>query len=220
VLRSTKSDSRAFCGPKAGKYPALEDELLTYFEELTNDGIAVTYDMLQLRAGELTKSHDISDNEFKASRGWLQRFMKRKGLSLCRTTTLCQKLPRDFTDNVINFHRHVIRMREEHSYLLSQIGNADQTPVFFYMPRNTSIEKQGMRSVTIKTTGAEKQRCTVMLAVTADGGKLPPHAIFKTPKREISTWNPRSSAGKGVDGSRFSEGLGRQGMRQKTWCIT
>jgi hypothetical protein len=95
--------------------------------------------------------------------------MKRKGLLLRRRTTLCQKLPRDFTDKVINFHRHVIRMREEHSYLLSQIGNADQTPVIFDMPRNTSIEKQGMRSVTIKTTGAEKQRCTVMLAVTADG---------------------------------------------------
>jgi hypothetical protein len=55
-------------------------------------------------------------------------------------------------------------MREEHSYLLSQIGNADQTPVFFDMPRNTSIEKQGVRSVTIKITGAEKQGCTVHCA--------------------------------------------------------
>jgi hypothetical protein len=33
ALRNTKSDSRAFRGPKAGKYPALEDELLNYFEE-------------------------------------------------------------------------------------------------------------------------------------------------------------------------------------------
>jgi hypothetical protein len=153
ALRSTKSDSRAFRCPKAGKYPALEDEV----EQLKNDVIAVTHDMLQLCARELAKSHNISDNEFKASRGWLRRFRKRNGLSLRRRKTLCQKLPRDFTDNVINFHRHVIRMREEHSYLLSQIGNADQTPVFFYMPRNTSIEKQGVRSVTIKTTGAEKQ---------------------------------------------------------------
>jgi hypothetical protein len=31
ALRNTKSDSRAFRGPKAGKYPALEDELLNYF---------------------------------------------------------------------------------------------------------------------------------------------------------------------------------------------
>jgi len=135
--------------------------------------------MLQLRARELAKSHNMSDNEFKVSRGWLRRFMKRKGLSLRRRTTLCQKLPRDFTDNVINFHRHVIRMREGHSYLLSEIGYAYQTPVFFDMPRNTSIEKQGVRSATIKTTGGEKQRCTVMLAVTADGGKLPPYVIFK-----------------------------------------
>jgi len=75
-------------------------------------------------------------------------------------------------------------MREEHLYLLSQIGNADQTPVFFDMPRNTSIEKQGVRSVAVKTARAEKQRCTVMLAITADGGKLPPYVIFKTLPKE------------------------------------
>jgi hypothetical protein len=34
TLRNTKSDCKAFRGPKAGKYPALEDELLNYFEEL------------------------------------------------------------------------------------------------------------------------------------------------------------------------------------------
>jgi hypothetical protein len=101
ALRNIKSDSSAFRGPKAGKYPALEYELLNYFEELRNDGIAVTRDMLQFRARELAKSLNISDNEFKASRGWLRRFMKRKGLSLRRRTTLCQKLPRDFTDNAV-----------------------------------------------------------------------------------------------------------------------
>jgi len=86
ALRNTKSDIMAFRGPKAGKYPFLEDKILTYFEELKNDDIAVTHDILQLRARELAKSHDISDKEFKASRGWLRRFMKRKGLSLRRRT--------------------------------------------------------------------------------------------------------------------------------------
>jgi hypothetical protein len=33
--------------------------------------------------------------------------------------------------------------------------------------------------VTIKTTGTEKQRCAVMLAVTANWDKLPPYVIFK-----------------------------------------
>jgi hypothetical protein len=32
ALSNTKSDCRAFRGPKAGNYPALEDELLHYFE--------------------------------------------------------------------------------------------------------------------------------------------------------------------------------------------
>jgi hypothetical protein len=64
-------------------------------------------------------------------------------------------------------------MREEYSYLLSQIGNADQTHVFFYMPRNTSIEKQGVRSVTRKLQGLKNKD------VAADGGKLPPCVIFK-----------------------------------------
>jgi hypothetical protein len=72
IIKKCKSDRKAFHGPKAGKYSALEDEFLAYFEELRNDGIAVTHGMLQLRACELVKSHNISDNEFKASRGWLQ----------------------------------------------------------------------------------------------------------------------------------------------------
>jgi DNA-binding transcriptional regulator YiaG len=101
ALRTTKRDSGAFHGPKAGKYPALEDDLLNYFKELRNHGIAVTRDMLQLRARELAKSLNISDNEVKASRGWLRRFMTRKGLSLRTRTTLCQKLPRDFTENAV-----------------------------------------------------------------------------------------------------------------------
>ena len=72
--------------------------LLTYSEELRNGGIAVTHDMLQLRARELAKSHNISDNEFKGSRGRLRRFMKRNGLSL-RKRTLCQKCDNDVNDS-------------------------------------------------------------------------------------------------------------------------
>jgi 3D (Asp-Asp-Asp) domain-containing protein len=33
--------------------------------------------------------------------------------------------------------------------------------------------------VQIRTTGAEKQHCTAMLAITADGQKLSPCVIFK-----------------------------------------
>lgn len=92
---------------------------------------------------------------------------------------MCQRLPSAHEDKIVDFHRFVIRIREEKNFLLSQIGNADQTPLNFDMPSSTTVEQKGVRSVHIRTTGAEKQRCTVMLAVTADGRKLPPFVIFK-----------------------------------------
>jgi hypothetical protein len=47
------------------------------------------------------------------------------------------------------------------------------------MPTNTTIEGKSEKSVIIRTSGCENQRCTVMLAITADGRKLPPCVIFK-----------------------------------------
>jgi hypothetical protein len=63
--------------------------------------------------------------------------------------------------------------------LLSQTGNANQTPLYFDMPTNMTIEGKGEKSVIIRTSGCEKQRCTAMLAITVDGRKLPLYVIFK-----------------------------------------
>ncbi|KAJ4426521.1 hypothetical protein ANN_27335 [Periplaneta americana] len=75
--------------------------------------------------------------------------------------------------------RHVIELRQRHSYPLHQISNADETPVFWDMPSNMTVDNKGAKSISLRTTGNEKQRITVMLAVTADGGKLPPYVILK-----------------------------------------
>lgn len=74
-----------------------------------------------------------------------------------------------------NFKKFVVLLRKKHKYVLSQIGNADQTPVWFCMPQSTAVEHAGERSVQVRM----KQCCTVMLAITADGHKLPPFVIFK-----------------------------------------
>jgi hypothetical protein len=69
--------------------------------------------------------------------------------------------------------------------MLLQIANADQTPLNFDMPHQTTTEK-GDKSVIMCTTRCEKQQCTIMLANSADGRKLPPCIIFK---RKIMPWN-------------------------------
>ncbi|KAL1421359.1 hypothetical protein MTO96_023153 [Rhipicephalus appendiculatus] len=64
-------------------------------------------------------------------------------------------------------------------------------PVFFDMPRASTVNEVGAREVRVMTTGYEKQRVTVMLCITADDRKLPPYIILKrknTPKNE---WFPK-----------------------------
>ena len=42
-----------------------------------------------------------------------------------------------------------------------------------------TVDNKGAKSISLRTTGNEKQRITVMLVVTADGGKLPLYVILK-----------------------------------------
>lgn len=178
-LKDTNVSRRAFRGAKCGKYPEVDVDVCNYVEKVRNNGFCVTYDMIQCKAREVARNKNIPEELFQGSRGWALRFMRRHNLSVRRRTSICQKLPADYTEKVVQFHRFVLRKRQARLYELSQIGNADQTPVCFDMPRNTSIAKKGSSTVTVRTTGNERLRCTVMLAVTADGNKLPPYVIFK-----------------------------------------
>ena len=48
------------------------------------------------------------------------------------------------------------------------IGNMDETPMFFDMPGNRTVDVKGASTVSIKTSGAEKQHFTVILSCLAD----------------------------------------------------
>jgi hypothetical protein len=50
------------------------------------------------------------------------------------------------------------------------MGNADERPMFFDMPTNSTVNVNASESVIVKTTGCEKLRITVMLPILADGG--------------------------------------------------
>lgn len=187
-LQSCSGTRKAFSGPRKGRHPELEEELLTFVRNARNGCIAVTTEMVQTKAREIARQRGLSAAVFKASKHWVQRFMKRSGLSLRRRTSICQRLPVDFEEKLTSFQRYVIGLRRRHGYCLGQIGNADQTPIYFDMPLTRTVEAVGAKQVKVRTTGNEKQRVTVMLACTADGRRLPPYIIFsrKTlPKTEV-----------------------------------
>ncbi|KAE8742226.1 hypothetical protein FOCC_FOCC012241 [Frankliniella occidentalis] len=118
----------------------------------------------------------------------VDRVMKRNNLNVRRRTTIAQRLPQDYEEKLLKFQRQVLRrsnayvialLRERNNPLPGQIGNADQTPLYRDMPSRTSVDTKGKKSISIKKTGSEKTRFTVMLAITADGRKLPSYVVFK-----------------------------------------
>uniref|UniRef100_A0A1X7TK98 DDE-1 domain-containing protein n=1 Tax=Amphimedon queenslandica TaxID=400682 RepID=A0A1X7TK98_AMPQE len=61
----------------------------------------------------------------------------------------------------------------------SNIFAMDETACWFDMPNDTTIHHTGARSVSLKTTGHEKDHFSVILTARADGTKLKPFVVFK-----------------------------------------
>ncbi|KAH9379826.1 hypothetical protein HPB48_010401 [Haemaphysalis longicornis] len=157
ALATTNRSRKAFRGKKC-KYPELEGKLFKYVVDTRRDGYAISTDMIRVKALNIARHMEMPQAQFKANRGWVTRFMNRNQLSICRRTTLCQKLPSEYESHVIKFHCFVNGLTREHQYDLSQIGNANQTPVWFDAPESTTVDFKGLKSVSVRTTGAERQR--------------------------------------------------------------
>jgi hypothetical protein len=84
--------------------------------------------------------------------------MRKNGFTLRRGTSLCQKLKSDFEKKLLAFQKHVIGLWKANSYLLSQIGNADKTPMYFDMPPNYTTDDTDAKSVPIKTSDNERYK--------------------------------------------------------------
>ncbi|CAI7745588.1 unnamed protein product [Closterium sp. NIES-53] len=109
----------------------------------------------------------------------------------------------DSKAKVESFWEFVRQMQVLNSYPTSLIVNVDQRLLFLEMPQERTLETKGARTVHVRTAGYEKERLTVMLAVTASGLNLPPYVVFKhktIPKVVV----PR---GTGMDGREPCPGL-------------
>lgn len=133
--------------------------------------------------------NDVSDIDFKASRGWLTKFKKRNGLSLRRKTFVAQQDPERMMAKVVSYVIQVRWLQKKHKYSHSNINAMDETPVWCDMVAETTIDAVGKKSITLKTTGHEKPRVSVCLAAKVDGTKLKHMVIFKGAKRESAALN-------------------------------
>ena len=105
--------------------------------------------------------------DFKTSNRWISAFMRRYKLAWRRRTRISQKLPAQTQELLKNFQEFIIRLRTENCFELNNIFNMDETPVWFDMAGNFTINQKGDKTIHIRGTGNEKNWFTVVLTCAA-----------------------------------------------------
>ena len=67
--------------------------------------------------------------------------MRRNNLVLRQKTHIAQKLTKDVDCKVDSFLKYVIDLRKEYDFSLGDIGNIDETPMFFHMVGNRTVDR-------------------------------------------------------------------------------
>lgn len=154
-------------------YPEAERKLYDWLIGQRKQGLAVTYTILKIQMLDILKEPDMAglyndvSRDFKTSDRWLSAFMKRYNLSWRRRTKISQKMPEQTQELLSNFHKFVTELRIEKSFEPCNILNMDETPVWFDMAGNFTVEQKGAKTVQIRSTGNEKNRFTVVLTCAA-----------------------------------------------------
>ena len=117
--------------------------------------------------------------EFKASRGWIEKFFNRHKLSLRSCTSASQKLPSQLESVLTKFYADAAKFKRIGEYPLSLVGNMDETPAFFDIVPSKCIAAKVTKECVVCTSGSETKHHTVVLSATGDGKMLPPMIIFK-----------------------------------------
>ena len=120
------------------------------------------------------------EKSVKTNQQLIYRILARNGFFFRMKIHVGQILSKDCFLKASLFINEVWDKRLECGYFDSVIANMDETPLVFNMIPNKTVAKKGTKSIIIKTFEQEKCRISVLLTITADGGKLPPYIIFKS----------------------------------------
>ena len=159
-------------------YPKdLEDKLVAWIlEKRETDCVAISTQVIRCKALSLIRS--VRPN-FKASDGWVRKFMKRNDLVLRAKTHISQTLPKDLEHKIAAFRREVASIFENSDFPLDYVCNMDETPVFHDLVPSKVVDSKGKKTINVRTTASEKNRVTVTLCCTASGEMLSPFVVFK-----------------------------------------
>ncbi|CAF0829312.1 unnamed protein product [Brachionus calyciflorus] len=176
----------------------LERDLMNWINQSRNNGACVSGKCIQLKALNLARQSGLE--HFRASKGWLVRFLNRNNLVLRGTTSKGRSLPSNCVETINTF---IDKCQEDNANRpRSHIYNFDETSINLDSIDNYTYEVRGSNRVKVDTSGNEKNRISIGLCASADGTKLPliiivprktPFKNFDAPSHVHLVYKPKAT---------------------------
>ena len=179
--RQKIENSAVACGSSAlkklrvqeGKFPEVEDVLITFFRQCRSSNIPVSGPLLMEKAQEIALKLNVKDACFSA--GWLHKFKMRHGISSQVVSGESKDVPDETVDEWFENLTSKIG-----GYKLNNIYNVDETGLFYNLMPARTLAFKGDNCHGGKKA---KDRLTVLLCSNADGSdKMTPLVIGKSRK--------------------------------------
>jgi transposase-like protein len=188
ILVAPRDRRKADGGGRKPAHKAIDKVILQRIRKRRRDRQRVTRHVVMAEAKRIHSVRSDRDPTFMASDGWLRKFMARNKIFLRRRTTIAQRIAIELADKVSSYTKCIRHLRKTNNYRAKDIAAMDETGLQLHMPGRTILER-GTKTVSIKTTGHEKDRFTVVLAARVDSSKLLPMVIFKGKRKAKSPEN-------------------------------
>ena len=155
----------------------IEKDLLVYFARERKLAYGVSPLSLAIEAASLCAK--FRRRTRKAQLQSMRRFARRHDLVMQRRSRLIAKCPNELATTCSKYLEYIRPMLRGPNRHPDFIINMDETGVVFDSSPTCTFEKKGASTITIRSTGAEKKRATVSIAITASGKVLKPHLVYK-----------------------------------------
>src|SRR3989440_1894227 len=156
---------------RPAKFTQLENALSIWTRRVFSQNVVLTDGLLQLKAKKFAELLNISETDFKASHGWVDRFKKRHDIWRFRIHGESESV---LVKNLPEQKQKLVELLSK--YRPEDVYNADETGLFFQMTPN-----QTLATKLVKGKKKDKERITVLLCTNATGtDKLKPLVIGKS----------------------------------------
>ena len=176
-LKIHKKTSLSMKGGCASQLEPISSKLLQFIFERREQGFTVSRNAVILQASSL--SAEFSTKSSVAKMSAIRRWLKSQDLVYRLGTHESQRAPHVAIQDSLDFIKVVRPLFHGPSRDPRFILNMDQTPVYYSMHSDRTLEVRGAKTVNTRTAKNESHRITVAVTISAAGDLLQPTIIFK-----------------------------------------